>query len=179
MAIILQLLGLVITFVMAMEALRRFGIDVGWLNPLTFIRRHRWRKQVTTPPLYTLEHPVDVVAVLALAIVQTTGLISAQQKAGVQELLHRNLNMSDADATSLWLSSSHMLRNRPLEPSEVPAVLQRSAGKFSDYHLQTLKTVMHAAAMIEPPVNSAQQQLMDAVDAFFAQRKASPHSWAT
>src|SRR5687768_1367271 len=151
MGVILQVLGLVITFTMAMEALRRFGIDVGWLNPLTFFRRRAWRKKVTTPPLYALEHPVDVVAVLALATVQTTGAISSQQKAGVQALLRQHLNIGEADATNIWLASSHMLRNRPLELSELPAVLSGSAAKFTDYHLQTLKTVMRAAASIEPP----------------------------
>lgn len=39
MGVILQILGLIITFTMAMEALRRFGIDVGWLNPLAFLDR--------------------------------------------------------------------------------------------------------------------------------------------
>jgi hypothetical protein len=179
MGIVLQLLGLVITFVMAMEALRRFGIDVGWLNPLTFFRRRSWRNKVTTPPLYALEHPVDVVGVLALATVQTTGAISSQQKAGVQELLRKHLNMNEADAVNLWLSSSHMLRNRPLEVAEVPAVLQRSADKFSEYHVQTLKTVMHAAALIEPPINASQHQLINAADAFFAQKKAAPVTWST
>ena len=52
MGIVLQILGLVITFTMAMEALRRFGIDVGWLNPLTFFHRRAWRKKVSTSPLY-------------------------------------------------------------------------------------------------------------------------------
>jgi hypothetical protein len=178
MGVILQVLGVVITFTMAMEALRRFGLDVGWLNPLTFFRRHAWRKKITTPPLYALQHPIDVVAVLALATVQTTGAISSQQKAGVQALLRQHLNMNDADATNIWLSSSHMLRNRPLELSELPVVLSGSADKFTDYHVQTLKTVMRAAAMIEPPINAAQQQLMDAVDAFFAQKKATSGPWA-
>lgn len=178
MGVILQVLGLVITFVMAMEALRRFGIDVGWLNPLTFFHRRAWRKKVSTPPLYAMEHPVDVVAVLALATVQTTGVISSQQKAGVQALLRQHLNLSEADATNIWLSSSHMLRNRPLEPSEMPAVLACSADKFTDYHIQTLNTVMSAAAAIEPPVNAAQRQLMDAVDAFFAQKKRASGPWA-
>ena len=179
MGVILQILGLIITFVMAMEALRRFGIDVGWLNPLTFFRRHSWRKKITTPPLYALAHPVDVVAVLALATVQTTGLISSQQKAGVQALLKEHLKLGETDATNIWLSSSHMLRSRPLDPAEVPAVLDLSSDKFTDYHIQTLKTVMYAAAEIEPPINAAQRQLMDAVDAFFAQKKRASGPWAT
>src|SRR5687767_10824510 len=112
MGVVLQILGLIITFVMAMEALRRFGIDVGWLNPLTFFHRRAWRKKVTTPPLYALEHPVDVVAVMALATVQTTGAISSQQKAGVQALLRERLHMGETDATNIWLASSHLLRNR-------------------------------------------------------------------
>mgnify|MGYP003385294323 CR=1 FL=1 len=179
MGVILQILGLVITFEMAMEALRRFGIDVGWLNPLTFFHRRAWRKKVSTPPLYALEHPVDVVAVLALATVQTTGAISTEQKAGVQRLLRQHLNLGETDATNIWLSSSHMLRSRPLEPSEIPTVLALSVDKFTDYHIQTLRTVMQAAAEIEPPVNAAQRQLIEAVDKFFAQKKLATGPWAT
>lgn len=178
MGVVLQILGLIITFTMAMEALRRFGFDVGWLNPITFFRRRAWRKKLNTPPLYALEHPVDVVAVLALATVQTTGAISTQQKAGVQALLREQLNMTEADAVNVWLSSSHMLRNRPLDVSEIPAVLAPSATRFTDYHVNTLKTLMHKAALIEPPVNAAQQQLIDAVDTFFAQKKAASGPWA-
>ena len=179
MGIILQILGLVITFTMAMEALRRFGIDVGWLNPLTFFHRRAWKKKVTTPPLYALEHPVDVVAVLALATVQTTGAITVQQKTGVQALLREHLALTDNDAGSLWVASAHLLRNRPLALSELPDLLARSADKFTDYHLQTLKTVMRSAALIEPPVNAAQQQLIDAVDAYFAKKNAAKGPWSS
>jgi hypothetical protein len=179
MGVIAQVLGLIVSYVLAMEALRRFGIDLGWLNPLTFFRRRSWRNKITTPPLYTLEHPVDVVAVMALATVQTTGAISTQQKTGVQQILRDRLELNETDATHLWLASSHMLRNRPLELSEVPAVLKPSAGKFTAYHIDTLKAVMHAAALIEPPVNAAQQRLIDAVDTFFTQTKTSPRSWTT
>ena len=179
MGLVPQILGLVITFTMAMEALRRFGIDVGWLNPLTFFHRRAWRKKVITPPLYALDHPVDVVAVLALATVQTTGAITVEQKAGVQALLRDQLAPGDADATNLWVASAHLLRNRPLDVSEVPAVLARSADKFTDYHVQTLKAVMRSAALIEPPVNPAQQQLIDAVDACFAKKQAASGPWSS
>ena len=179
MGIVLQILGLVITFTMAMEALRRFGIDVGWLNPLTFFHRRAWRKKVSTPPLYALDHPVDVVAVLALATVQTTGAITVEQKAGVQALLRDHLALSDSDASNLRVASAHLLRNRPLDVSELPAVLAQSADKFTDYHLQTLKGVMRSAALIEPPINPAQQQLMDAVDAYFAKKQAASGPWSS
>lgn len=178
MGVILQILGLIITFTMAMEALRRFGIDVGWLNPLAFFRRRAWAKKVTTPPLYTLEHPVDVVAVMALAMVQATGAVTVEQKDGVLALLREQLALGDTDANSLWVASSHMLRNRPLAPSEVPAVLERSADKFTDYHVQTLRSLMQRAAQITPPASSEQQQLLDAVEAYFAKKQAAARPWA-
>jgi hypothetical protein len=178
MGIVLQLLGLVITFTMAMEGLRRLGIDVGWLNPLTFFRRRAWRKKVTTPPIYALQHPVDVVGVMALAVVQTTGAVSVEQKAGVQRLLRDKLDLQESEASDLWLASSHMLRSRALEASEVPAVLEPSAGKFSDYHRETLLAVMRGAAQIEPPLNPRQQALLDAVDQFFARHKKASGPWA-
>ncbi|MFN4118006.1 phenylacetic acid degradation protein [Acidovorax sp.] len=178
MGVILQILGLIITFTMAMEALRRFGIDVGWLNPLAFFRRRAWAKKVTTPPLYTLEHPVDVVAVMALAMVQATGAVTVEQKHGVLALLRQHLALADSDANSLWVASSHMLRNRALAPAEVPAVLERSADKFTDYHVQTLRAVMLGAAQITPPASPAQQQLLDAVEAYFAKKQAAARPWA-
>ncbi|RZJ07999.1 MAG: phenylacetic acid degradation protein [Acidovorax sp.] len=179
MGVVLQILGLVITFTMAMEALRRFGIDVGWLNPLTFFHRRAWRKKVQTPPLYALDHPVDVVAVLALATVQTTGAITVQQKSGVQALLQEHLKLSESDAGSLWLASAHLLRSRALDVRELPALLERSADKFTDYHVQTLQAVMRGAAMVEPPINAAQQQLIDAVNAYFAKKNASSGPWSS
>lgn len=179
MGVILQILGLVITFTMAMEALRRFGIDVGWLNPLTFFRRRAWRKKLSTPPLYALEHPVDVVGVMALAMVQTAGAITTTQKTGVQALLEKHLQMSPSDAGNLWVASAHMLRSRSLAIGELPDVLGRSADKFTDYHVQTLKTVMQAAADIEPPMNDAQRSLLEAVDTYFTKRKAASGPWSS
>ena len=77
-----------------------------------------------------------------------------------------------------WVASSHMLRNRALAPTEVPAVLERSIEKFTDYHVQTLRSVMQGAAQIVPPASAAQQQLLEAVDACFAKKQAAARPWA-
>ena len=62
---------------------------------------------------------------------------------------------------------------------ELPALLERSADKFTEYHVQTLQAVMRGAAMVEPPINAAQQQLIDAVDAYFAKKNASSGPWSS
>ena len=95
-----------------------------------------------------------------------------------QALLREHLALTDGDAGSLWVASAHLLRNRALALTELPEVLARSADKFTDYHVQTLKTVMRSAALIEPPINPAQQQLIDAVDAYFAKKNAAKGPWS-
>ncbi len=174
MGILLELLGLVVTITIALGALKRNGVDIGWLNPFTFFHRLRWKRKASIPPLYALEHPVDVVGLLALAAVQTSGIVTTQQKEGVLALLSQHLNMSPDEANNLWILNSHLLRHRALDAREVPAVLERSVDKFSDYHQQTLMTIIKSAIAIEPPENAAQAELVAAIDLFFKQRKAAP-----
>lgn len=177
MGILLQLLGLVLAIALALGALKRNGVDIGWLNPFTFFRRLWWKQKLTVPPLYALDHPVDVVAVLALAAVQTSGMVTSKQKEGVLALLSQHLSVDVAEANNMWISSSHLLRHRALDAREVPAVLEKSASKFSAYHQGTLMTIVTSAAAIEPPENAAQRELITAIEGFFAKQKATPRSW--
>lgn len=177
MGILLELLGLAVTLVIGLSALKRNGVDIGWLNPFTFFHRMRWKKKMMVPPLYALDHPIDVVAVLALAAVQTSGVVTSKQKEGVLSLLSQNLSMDVSEANNLWILSSHLLRHRALDPQEVPAVLEKSADKFSDYHQKTLLTVVKSAITLEPPANAAQTELVAAIEAFFEKRRAAPAAW--
>jgi hypothetical protein len=170
-------LGLVLAVTVALGALKRNGVDIGWLNPFTFFHRLRWKRKSSIPPLYALDHPIDVVGVLALAAVQTSGIVTTKQKEGVLALLRQHLSMDEEEANKLWILSSHLLRHRALDAREVPAVLEKSAEKFSAYHQQTLMTVVKAAMAIEPSQNAAQAELLTAIEAFFSKRKAAPAAW--
>ena len=177
MGLLIELLGLVVAVALALGALKRNGVDIGWLNPFTFFHRLRWKQKSTIPPLYALSHPVDVVAVLALAAVQTSGVVTSKQKEGVLALLCQHLSMDAAEANKLWILSSHLLRHRALDAQEVPAVLEKSADKFSDYHQKTLMTIVESAIAIEPPESAAQRELVDAIAAFFHKQKAASAAW--
>nr|WP_295770744.1 phenylacetic acid degradation protein [Rhodoferax sp.] len=177
MGLLIELLGLVLAVAVALGALKRNGVDIGWLNPFTFFHRMRWKKKSSIPPLYALDHPIDVVGVLALAAVQTSGIVTTKQKEGVMALLCQQLSMDAAEANKLWILSSHLLRHRALDAREVPAVLEKSADKFSDYHQKTLVSIIHAAIAIEPPQNAAQTELLAAIEAFFNKAKAAPAAW--
>lgn len=183
MGLLMQIIGLLMGLIFVAEGLKRLGIDVGWLNPLTFFRRRAWRKKITQPPLYALEHPVDVVGVLALAVAQAgqaqpggAAPLHEDVASSAQALLRQHLGLDDKAAQDLWLASAHLLRAHPLTPREVPAVLARSAARFTSYHQDTLRAVLHAVAQAQPPVTAGQQALLDAVAAFFARHGAASAS---
>lgn len=177
MGLLIELLGLVLAVTIGLGALKRNGVDIGWLNPFTFFHRLRWKQKASIPPLYALDHPIDVVGVFALAAVQTSGIVTSKQKEGVLALLREHLSMDAAEANKLWILSSHLLRHRALEASEVPAVLAKSAEKFSDYHQQTLLIIVQAAINLEPPQNATQTELLAAIEAYFSKAKAAPAAW--
>ncbi len=177
MGFLLELLGLAVALSFGLAALKRNGVDIGWLNPFTFFHRLRWKQKSTIPPLYALDHPIDVVGVMALAAVQTSGVVTSKQKEGVLALLCQHLSMDTEEANKLWILSSHLLRHRALDAREVPAVLEKSADKFSDYHQKTLLNVVKSATQIEPPANPAQTELLAAIEAFFNKRNAAPATW--
>ena len=66
MGLLIEMLGLVLAVAVALGALKRNGVDIGWLNPFTFFHRMRWKKKSCTPPLYALDHPIGEYRFLAI-----------------------------------------------------------------------------------------------------------------
>jgi hypothetical protein len=177
MGIILEIIGIGITLMFGLAALKRAGIDIGWLNPFTFFHRMAWKKKVSVPPLYNLQHPVDVAAVLGMAVVKSTGEITSDQKQGLLNLYSKHLNANPSEANDLWIASSHLMRRSPVEASEISDILSRSAEKFSTFHIQTLFALMTEAKLLDKSTNSNQSALIEAAQTFFAKRNPDAKSW--
>jgi hypothetical protein len=179
MGIILEIVGVLVTLMFAAAALKRSGVDVGWLNPFTFFHRLAWRKKMNVPALYCMEHPVDVAATMGMAIVHSTGVMTTEQKQGLISLYSKHLNASVDEANKLWIASSHLLGKRPVEAGEVSDIFARSADKFSSYHVQTLMALMNDALALDRSTNPNQTRLIETIRQYFAKRTPDPKSWGT
>jgi hypothetical protein len=179
MGIILEILGICVTLVLGLSALKRAGVDIGWLNPFTFFHRLAWKKKVSVPPLYNLEHPVDVAAVLGMAIVKSTGEVTSHQKQGLINLYSKHLNANPTEANDLWIASSHLMLRSLVDAGEIPDILSRSAEKFSNFHIESLFALMADARALDKSTHANQASLIEAVKAFFAKRHPDAKSWTT
>ncbi|MCU7915671.1 MAG: hypothetical protein KZQ65_07135 [Candidatus Thiodiazotropha sp. (ex Gloverina cf. vestifex)] len=80
MHIVLGALGAIITILILVHRLSDSGIDIGWLNPFAWKRRREWAKKYHANPAFSLSDPMEVTALIMIAIAKSEGDISSQQK---------------------------------------------------------------------------------------------------
>lgn len=94
MHIVPGILGTIITILILLNRLAEAGIDLGGLSPFLWRRRRRWQKQYEGNPIYKIESPLDVTALLATASVKSDGDMSSEEKAELLGLFQSEFNMS-------------------------------------------------------------------------------------
>ncbi|MES9814139.1 MAG: hypothetical protein ABW161_15175 [Candidatus Thiodiazotropha sp.] len=86
MHIVLGALGAIITILILVNRLSDNGIDIGWLNPFAWKRRHEWSKKYHANPVFSIQSPMDVTALLMVALAKSEGDMSADQKNEIKKI---------------------------------------------------------------------------------------------
>ena len=93
MPYLLGLLGMIVTIVVLLNRLADAGIDLGGLNPFLLRRRRAWRQKFEANPIFSLEEPMEVAAVLAVGVAKADGDMSAEQKQALLMSFERTLGL--------------------------------------------------------------------------------------
>ena len=72
----------------ALNALQRSGFHFSSLNPFLAYRRWQWSRTYGGRPIYKLERPIDVAAVLLLGVAKADGAITSDQKRELLAMFH-------------------------------------------------------------------------------------------
>jgi uncharacterized tellurite resistance protein B-like protein len=174
-AVITALAGLI----WALSSLQRSGFDLNSLNPFLAYRRWQWRRTYGGRPIYKLDRPMDVAAVLLLGIAKADGEITSDQKRELQAMFQNEFSISRDEAADLLLASSHLIRDEIYLVDHLDKILDRSAGRFEPDAVGSLLGMMRKVAVLDGSVNAEQQKLIDATETYFAGRvKKSTGKWA-
>jgi len=161
----------------ALTALRNSGFQFSSLNPFLALRRWRWSQDYGAKPLYKLDRPMDVAGVLLVAAAKADGLMSAEQKRALLSLFAQHFEISASEASQLFASSLHLLRDELSVVEQVPRILERSADRFEPNQVTELLAMMRKIAIMDGSINAEQQQLLDATERYFASRNAPQQKW--
>jgi uncharacterized tellurite resistance protein B-like protein len=162
----------------ALNSLQRSGFHLSDLNPFLAYRRWQWRKTYGGRPIYKLDRPIDVAAVLLLGVCKADGAITSDQKKALLELFQREFQISRDEASDLLLASSHLIRDEIYLVDHLDKVLERSAPKFDPEAVTSLLRMMRHVAASDGAMNAEQEKLINAADAYFAARVQTQRKWA-
>jgi hypothetical protein len=179
MHIVLGVLSAAAGLIWALVALQRSGFDPASLNPFLWLRRSRWRKTYGTRPIYNLDKPMDVAAVLILGTAKCEGEISTQQKQSVQAIFESEFNLDRNSATDLLVASAHLMRDEIHLVDNLDRILERSCREFTAEQARSLLSLMQTTAATESAINEEQRKLIAATEKYFEKLFLTADKWNT
>lgn len=162
----------------AINSLVQSGFQLSSLNPFAAYRRWQWRRTYGGKPIYKLDRPMDVAAVLLLGIAKADGDITSDQKRELQSIFQSEFEISRDEAADLLLASSHMIRDEIYIVDHLDKILERSAPKFEPENVSSLLRLMRKVAALDGSINAEQQKLIDATERYFSGKQQPAGKWS-
>lgn len=172
MAYLLGLLGVIVTVLVLLSRLADAGIDLGGLNPFLARRRRAWRQKFEANPLFGLDKPMDVAAVLAVGVAKVDGDMSMEQKQALLAAFQQTFDIDHRGAEELLASSAHLVGDGRILRDQVPDVVARSKGQFTDDQIDSTMSLLEEIAAVEGPSDRQGELIANVEDALRGQPAA-------
>ena len=163
MHILLMTLGTVVTILVLLLRLKEAGVDIGWLNPFLWNRRRKWHQKIAGDPIYTLDSPQDVTALLMVAIAKCDGDMSAEQKKLILDLFEQEFHLSTREASGLLTSSVFLLKDNEAVRGNLNKVLAPSRERFTREQADSAKMLIARVGSCEGKPSDLQADLIQKI----------------
>ncbi|MEL7311817.1 MAG: TerB family tellurite resistance protein [Pseudomonadota bacterium] len=177
MHVIIAFLGSIVSLLWVLHRLAEMGIDFGGFNPMAWRRRRKWLKQHQANPIFGLDDPLDVTALLATAVAKAEGDMTGAEKQSLLDAFKSEFSMSDADAASLLNSSAHLLGRGDEIKNNLAGILKPSIDQFTPSQAQAAIGLLERIADADGSRSQGQSQLITDVQEIFAKKMKSVDKW--
>ena len=156
MHVLLGLLGAAVTILYLLD---RAGIDLGGLNPFYWRRRRAWAKKYDGDPIYSIEDPIHVAALLAVGAARLDGDLTAEQKQAAKTQFEQTFSLGAKEASELLASATHLLGAPQVIDTQLEGLIARNKNRFSPEQAASIVQMM-------TQVTSAGGELTEKQDAY-------------
>src|SRR5688572_9939102 len=111
MQIVMGVLGGIVTVLLFFSGLVELGVSPSTLNPFLRQRRKKWKNQHNRNPIYNIESPMEMAALLMVAVAKSGGDLGPEAKLGILKLFEDEFHLSKKDASALIIASVYLLRD--------------------------------------------------------------------
>lgn len=178
MHIVLGVLGSVVTILVLLNRLAEAGIDLGGLNPFLWHRRRLWQKKLHGNPVYGIESPLDVTALLATAIAKCDGDMSSEEKRLILGLFQSEFSMTKKQAAELLIASAYLLGNGEDVRNGLEKVLGPSLANFTEEQARCAITLFEKVCEVDPEESELKQAMVACIARILRARFQASPKWA-
>ena len=172
---IIGLLGGLVTIFYLLD---RLGIDVGGLNPFYWYRRRAFARKYGADPIYSIEDPIHVAALLIIGSAKLDGELTAGQKKVAQEQFEGEFSLDAREASQLFGSAAHLLAAPQLIGTQLEKLADKNRSRFSAEQAQSMVRMMVKVASADGDLSANQQQYIDGIRARFVHEDTRQGTWA-
>lgn len=177
MHILLGLLGALVTILVLLHRLAAIGIDLGGLNPFLWRRRRTWRQKYEANPIFSLDDPIDIAALLVVGVAKIDGDMSVQEKRALLGEFETTFALTASKATELFGSSAHLIGDGQVLQTQIDDVLAGRRELFSPQQVDSVLEMMERVAHIDGAPTIQQLALIDNVRRCLALPQAPRGTW--
>lgn len=174
---VIGLITAIAGLIYALHRLQQAGLDLNAFNPFLWHRRAQWAKKYAAKPLYCVDKPMDMAALLMLATAKCEGELSSEQKSFIINRFKSEFHLESKIATDLFVASAYLLRDEMEIISQLDKVLERSKDLFSAEQARSTLELMHSVAGLEGSANEAQSALIQGVSKILRAATVPPDRW--
>jgi uncharacterized tellurite resistance protein B-like protein len=160
MHILIGVLGSIITVLVLLNRLAELGIDLGGLNPFLWYRRSKWKNQYRGNPIYNIESPMEMAALLMVAVAKSDGDMSSEEKRAILKLFGDEFHLSKKEASALMIASVYLLQDGSELRENLKRAIQNSIDKFSREQAGSTLTLIDQVANLDGTGNSMKEELV-------------------
>ena len=178
MHIIIGLLGSIVTILYLLNRLAGLGLDFSRLNPFHWRRRRAWAKKYDGDPIYTVEDPLQVAALLIVGAAKLDGDLSAEQKKAAMRQFESKFSMDIGDASDLLGSASHLIGAPQVIENQLSGVADRNKDSFSKEQSESMLQMMVEVASADGDLTDKQRNYIDEMRSQFIPPQEEQGTWS-
>ena len=158
--------------------LNRLGINLGGLNPFDWRRRRAYAKQYGADPIYSIEDPIHVAALLIIGVAKLDGDLTAQQKEVAQEQFESNFSLDSRGASQLFGSAAHLLAAPQLIDRQLDKLANRNRDRLSKEQATSMVQMMIEVASADGDISATQSEFIDSIRSQFTREEKHQGTWS-
>lgn len=161
----------------ALNSLQRSGVDLDAFNPFVWWRRRQIKKFYGANPLHVLDNPMEVAALLMLAIAKCDGEVSREEKQFLLQTFEREFRLPVHEASSLLSQVSFLLRDEPDVRGQLEEILDRSRSSFTTEQMESTIELMLQTASLGGRLSEGKQSLINDTARILSDSQVPPGKW--